>query len=186
MSLPKAGCVAWVHRPWRQGPTLFGTKSTWPCGRGGVRLLTAFATRTWATSPNACSSLARSHTAVYSLLHFPSRHRASPLASMLPVGARTFLPRAPRGTTPATARISPTRVDYSRASRRRLRRSATDILPCCRPRELRGSADAEPRPTFPPGSTTTPQPSTRPAVPPRKTKPRIPAKRIRPSDRTPA
>jgi len=29
--------------------------------------------------------------AVYSLLHFPSRHRASPLASMLPVGVRTFL-----------------------------------------------------------------------------------------------
>ncbi len=30
--------------------------------------------------------------AVYSLLHFPSRRRASPLASILPVGARTFLP----------------------------------------------------------------------------------------------
>src|SRR5436853_4701176 len=29
--------------------------------------------------------------AVCSLLHFPSRRRASPLASMLPVGARTFL-----------------------------------------------------------------------------------------------
>ena len=29
--------------------------------------------------------------AVFSLLHFPSRHRASPLASMLPVGVRTFL-----------------------------------------------------------------------------------------------
>ena len=33
----------------------------------------------------------RRSPAVYSLLHFPSRRRASPLASMLPVGARTFL-----------------------------------------------------------------------------------------------
>ncbi len=31
--------------------------------------------------------------AVCSLLHFPSRRRASPLTSMLPVGVRTFLPR---------------------------------------------------------------------------------------------
>jgi len=31
--------------------------------------------------------------AVYSLLHFPSRHRALPLASMASVGVRTFLPR---------------------------------------------------------------------------------------------
>ena len=41
----------------------------------------------------------RRRPAVYSLLHFPSRRRASPLASMLPVGARTFLsgrPESPR------------------------------------------------------------------------------------------
>jgi len=34
----------------------------------------------------------RALRAVCSLLHFPSRRRASPLASMLPVGVRTFLP----------------------------------------------------------------------------------------------
>src|SRR5207237_10464713 len=33
-----------------------------------------------------------SGSAVYSLLHFPSRCRAWPLASLLPVGVRTFLP----------------------------------------------------------------------------------------------
>ncbi len=33
----------------------------------------------------------RGPPAVYFLLHFPSRRRASPLASMLPVGVRTFL-----------------------------------------------------------------------------------------------
>ena len=33
-----------------------------------------------------------SFEAVCSLLHFPSRRRASPLTSMLPVGVRTFLP----------------------------------------------------------------------------------------------
>jgi len=33
----------------------------------------------------------RSRKAVYSLLHFPSRRRASPLASMLLIGVRTFL-----------------------------------------------------------------------------------------------
>jgi len=37
--------------------------------------------------------------AVYFLLHFPSRRRASPLASMLPVGARTFLSgQTPKGS----------------------------------------------------------------------------------------
>ena len=50
-------------------------------------------------------------SAVCSLLHFPSRHRAWPLASLLPVGVRTFLrisrcsdPRAaPHGKSNRTA-----------------------------------------------------------------------------------
>ncbi len=43
---------------------------------------------TLASSSCHCGSR---RSAVYSLLHFPSRHRAWPLASLLPVGARTFL-----------------------------------------------------------------------------------------------
>ncbi len=45
------------------------------------------------------SPLPRLRGAVCSLLHFPSRRRASPLASMLPVGARTFLPPRPANRT---------------------------------------------------------------------------------------
>jgi hypothetical protein len=40
----------------------------------------------------------RKDEAVCSLLHFPSRRRASPLASMLPVGVRTFLSARPEGS----------------------------------------------------------------------------------------
>jgi hypothetical protein len=39
-------------------------------------------------------------SAVYSLLHFPSRHRAWPLASLLPVRVRTFLDTLPRRDPP--------------------------------------------------------------------------------------
>ncbi len=41
--------------------------------------------------PLTLTGPSRDSLAVYSLLHFPSRHRASPLASMLLVGVRTFL-----------------------------------------------------------------------------------------------
>ena len=51
--------------------------------------------------------------AVYSLLHFPSRRRASPLASMLPVGVRTFLSR-PRAT--ATVLNSPAALHHTSPS----------------------------------------------------------------------
>jgi hypothetical protein len=44
--------------------------------------------------------LAASGSAVCSLLHFPSRCRAWPLASLLPVGVRTFLPFDERGGDP--------------------------------------------------------------------------------------
>src|SRR5437867_4145336 len=37
----------------------------------------------------------RVRQAVFSLLHFPSRRRAWPLASVLPCGVRTFLPGPP-------------------------------------------------------------------------------------------
>ena len=47
--------------------------------------------------------------AVYSLLHFPSRRRASPLASMLPVGVRTFLPAAEPGGAAARRPLVPLR-----------------------------------------------------------------------------
>jgi hypothetical protein len=54
---------------------------------------------------------ARRPVAVYSLLHFPSHRCASPLASMLSVGVRTFL--LPRRE--ATAWSSPTHGDDSSA-----------------------------------------------------------------------
>src|SRR6185295_11345125 len=47
--------------------------------------------------------------AVCFLLHFPSRRRASPLASMLPVGVRTFLSAPARKPREATAWSSPAR-----------------------------------------------------------------------------
>ncbi len=45
--------------------------------------------------------------AVYSLLHFPSRHRDSTLWSVLPCGVRTFLPALIR---PATVCSSQTEI----------------------------------------------------------------------------
>ena len=58
--------------------------------------LTCDAVRSYRT----VSPLPRSEerSAVCFLLHFPSRHRAWPLASLLPVGVRTFLP-APKCRT---------------------------------------------------------------------------------------
>jgi len=48
---------------------------------------------------------ARTGSAVCFLLHFPSRHRAWPLASLLPVGVRTFLDGfPPRSSGPLHAR----------------------------------------------------------------------------------
>ena len=53
--------------------------------------LTCDAVRSYRTvSPLPRQSCDR-RSAVYFLLHFPSRHRAWPLASLLPVGVRTFL-----------------------------------------------------------------------------------------------
>src|SRR4029078_4517935 len=49
----------------------------------------------------------RRNPAVCSLLHCPSRRLASPLASLLPVGARTFLSAPARRPREATAWSSP-------------------------------------------------------------------------------
>jgi len=59
--------------------------------------------------PSAQIHLFRSMSswAVYSLLHFPSRHRDSTLWSVLPCGVRTFLPAFIR---PATVRSSQTEI----------------------------------------------------------------------------
>ena len=76
--------------------------------------------------------------AVCSLWHFPSRHRASPLASMQPVGVRTFLPssRAEReGRSPGALR----RRLYSSALVRdglRAGRAGRGWLQVCRPQPL--------------------------------------------------
>jgi len=56
---------------------------------------------------------ARRTAAVSFLLHYPSRRRASPLASMPPVGARTFLSRQTRRPPGATAWRSPAPPYYS-------------------------------------------------------------------------
>jgi len=57
--------------------------------------------------------------AVYFLLHFPSRRRASPLASILPVGARTFLSgQTPKGSPkrPPVALRKPNSVSRRRSA----------------------------------------------------------------------
>ena len=66
--------------------------------------LTCDAVRSYRTvSPLPRRSCER-RSAVCFLLHFPSRHRAWPLASLLPVGVRTFLDAfAPRSSGPLHA-----------------------------------------------------------------------------------
>ena len=63
----------------------------------------------------------RGRTAVYSLLHFPSRRRASPLASMLLFGVRTFLclerQRPPEALRPSVVYRFPALAAVSRAAR---------------------------------------------------------------------
>ena len=78
--------------------------------------LTCDAVRSYRT----VSPLPRSEerSAVCFLLHFPSRHRAWPLASLLPVGVRTFLEgKPPRSSGPLHARQGNRsgRHEYSRS-----------------------------------------------------------------------
>ena len=65
----------------------------WSCSAWGLPCLDPSPVERCALTAPFHPYLSQSGQAVCSLWHFPSRHRASPLASMLPVGVRTFLPR---------------------------------------------------------------------------------------------
>ena len=64
----------------------------WSCSAWGLPCLESSPTERCALTAPFHPYPALTCLAVCSLLHFPSRHRASPLASMPPVGVRTFLP----------------------------------------------------------------------------------------------
>src|SRR4029078_4059472 len=79
--------------------------------------------------------------AVCSLFHFPSRRRASPLASLLPVGARTFLSAPARRPREATAWSSPALGDCN-PKRGRVVPPVQSVLASSSVRSLRRDAPA--------------------------------------------
>src|SRR5258708_16204577 len=85
-----------------------------PLARGAVRSY-----RTVSPLPPRDLSVARS--AVYSLLHFPSRRHAWLLASLLPVGGRTFLHPVPKGDE-TTILHSPPHTPSNRTARPEIHR----------------------------------------------------------------
>jgi len=99
------GCVA-IHlsdlpREWPRYRDRPGGPPTFDLAPGGVYQATRVAPRAGALLPHrftlTCSEFPQS-SAVYSLWHFPARHRDSRFASTLPCGAPTFL------TTPLRAK----------------------------------------------------------------------------------
>jgi len=81
---------------------LFGLAPHGVCRASDVAAGAVRSYRTLSPLP-ALRPLRDEQQAVCFLLHFPSRRRASPLASMLPVGVRTFLPARARRHRGATA-----------------------------------------------------------------------------------
>lgn len=79
----------------------------WSCSAWGLPCLVPLPNERCALTTPFHPYPTRLSQAVYSLLHFPSRHRALPLASMLLVGVRTFLLSARDPNEKATIRNSP-------------------------------------------------------------------------------
>lgn len=148
-SLPGSGAAAGSRRR-RQRDGQPGCHSPiWPCSAWGLPCPPP--------SPGGrCALTAPFHPcrtppgcpAVCSLLHFPSRRHASPLASMLPVGVRTFLP-TPAGRSRAACGdhlglSGPPRMITARSRARFPRRQRSQPL-----RSLIGcSAPSRSRPAF--------------------------------------
>jgi hypothetical protein len=93
------------------------------------------------TAPfHPCLYLFRDSSAVYSLLHFPSRHRAWPLASLLPVGVRTFLRVSRRGDPRAAPHVKSNRdadrYDFLRGTPRTAAIAVPGSVDVCRVRLL--------------------------------------------------
>ncbi len=92
---PMASCTLPDGQPERTTPCGLEKPlpSVWACSGGGLPCPCGHPQRLWALTPPftlACASRSWP-SAVYSLWHFPDAYAWSPLATLLPCGARTFL-----------------------------------------------------------------------------------------------